>query len=114
MYIAAFGKKLYSRKRKSETIVCHNRNGDILWTDETVLKEPKGIAVDEHENAIVAGVGSNNVIAISSDGTKHKILLSKNDLIKSPWSICYSSKLKILLVANDKDGHAYLYIVNHE
>ncbi|XP_071123539.1 uncharacterized protein [Mytilus edulis] len=115
-YIAALGNKLYSRKRESETIVCHNRNGDILWTftDKTILKEPRGIAVDEHGNAIVAGVGSNNVIAISSDGTKHKMLLSENDLIKSPWPICYSSKLKILLVANEKDGHAYLYIVNHE
>ncbi|XP_071121938.1 E3 ubiquitin-protein ligase TRIM71-like [Mytilus edulis] len=115
LYIAAFGNTLYSRKRDVETIICHNRNGDILWTftNKTALKGPRGIAVDEYGNIFVAGTKSKTITAIASDGSKHKILLSEKDLVGSPWSICYNNKLKVLLVANQKDSQAYLYIVNH-
>ncbi|XP_063398526.1 uncharacterized protein LOC134683267 [Mytilus trossulus] len=115
LYIAAFGNTLYSRKRYTDTIFCHNRNGDILWTfsNSAVLKGPRGIAVDEYGNVFVAGVDSKTITAIASDGSKHKTLLSQKDLVGSPWSICYNSKFKLLLVVNEKDGQAYLYIVNH-
>ncbi|VDI52093.1 Hypothetical predicted protein [Mytilus galloprovincialis] len=116
IYVAALGNKLYSRKRDKKTIVCHNKKGDILWTftDNTVLNETRGMAVDECGNVFVTDIKSENITVIAYDGTKHQVLLSENDLINSPWPICYSSKLKMLLVANEKDGHAYLYIVNHE
>ncbi|CAC5388346.1 unnamed protein product [Mytilus coruscus] len=106
---------LYSVKKDANTIVCHKRNEDVLWTftDEEVLKRPRGISVDEHGNVIVAGVESNNVIMISSDGTKHKILLSQTDLCGSPWAVSFNNKFKYLLVSNDKDGRAFLYSVNY-
>lgn len=115
LYIAAFGDTLYSRKRDTDIIVCHNRNGDILWTftNKVVLKGPRGIAVDEYGNVFVAGVDSKTITAIASDGSKHKTLLTQKDLVGSPWSICHNSKFKLLLVVNEKDGQAYLYIVNH-
>lgn len=79
-----------------------------------VVKGPISIAVDEHRNIYVAGHESKNIIAISSDGTKHKILLSEADLCGFPRAICYSSELKSLLVANDQNGRAFLYTVNYE
>ncbi|XP_071123522.1 uncharacterized protein [Mytilus edulis] len=113
--ITELNNTLYSVKKDKNTSVCHKRNGDILWTftDEEILQKPRGITVDEHGNAIDAGVESNNVIAISSDGTKHKILLSKTDLCGSPWAVSFNNKFEYLLVSNDKDSHAFLYSVNY-
>ncbi|XP_071123533.1 uncharacterized protein [Mytilus edulis] len=113
--LAALGNTLYSRKRDTNTIVCHNKNGDVLWTytDTSVLNVPRGITVDEYGNAFVAGNKSKNVVAISSHGRGHKILLSEKDLCGSPWALCYSEKFKSVLVANETDGQAFLYSVNY-
>lgn len=114
-YITSLGDTLYSVQRDSNAVVCHKRNGDILWTftDKEVLERPRGITVDEHGNAFIAGVKSKTVIAISSDGTKHKILLSNKDLSGSPWAVDFNRELKRLLVINDKDSQAFLYSVNY-
>ncbi|XP_071123538.1 uncharacterized protein [Mytilus edulis] len=93
LHLAALGNKLYSRKRDTNTIVCHNKNGDVLWTytDTSVLNVPRGITVDEYGNIFVVGNKSKNVVAISSHGRGHKILLSEKDLCGSPWALCYSN-----------------------
>ncbi|XP_071123535.1 uncharacterized protein [Mytilus edulis] len=113
--ITELNNTLYSVKKDTNTVVCHKRNGEVLWTftDEEILQKPRGITVDDLGNVIVAGVESNNVIAISSDGIMHKILLSKTDLCGSPWAVSFNNKLKYLLVSNDKDGRAFLYSVNY-
>ncbi|XP_071121929.1 uncharacterized protein [Mytilus edulis] len=115
LYVDSFGNNLYSEEKDKDTVVCQNRNGDLLWTftDETVIKEIRCITVDEHGNLFVVGKESKNVIIISSDGTKHKILLTETDLCGSPWAIDYNSELKSLLVANEKDGQAFLYSVHY-
>lgn len=114
-YVASFENNIYSKKKDKNTVVCHNRNGDLLWTftNETVIKGNRCITVDEHGNLFVAGSKSQNVIIIASDGTNHKILLSETDLGGSPWAIDYNSELKSLLVANETDGQAFLYSVNY-
>ncbi|XP_052067496.1 uncharacterized protein LOC127706831 [Mytilus californianus] len=114
-FFASLGNTLYSVNGYTNTIVCHNRNGDILWTftDEMVLTGPRGITVDEHGNSFVAGLDSKNVIAIDSGGKQYKTLLSETDLIGSPWALCYNSKFKSLFVVNEKDGQAFLYTVNY-
>ncbi|XP_052067490.1 uncharacterized protein LOC127706827 [Mytilus californianus] len=114
-YIAALGNTLYSKNKETGAIVIHHKDGDLLWTfsDDKALLEPRCITVDDHGNVFVVGKESNNIIAIASDGEKHKILLSETDLCGVPWAIDYNNELKYLLVANETDGHAYLYIVNH-
>ncbi|XP_071123530.1 uncharacterized protein [Mytilus edulis] len=114
-YVASFENNLYSEQQDTNTVVCQNRNGDLLWTftDETVIKGNRCITVDEHGNLFVVGGESQNVIIISSDGTKHKILLTETDLCGSPWAIDYNSELKFLLVANESDGQAFLYSVHY-
>lgn len=115
VYLATFGNVIYYKKKNTNTIVCQNRQGEILWTfeDETVLIGPRGITVDEYGNVFVAGGKSKNVIAIDSSGRKYKILLSEAELRGSPWAVCYNDKLKSLLVANDCDGQALLYSVKY-
>ncbi|VDI51951.1 Hypothetical predicted protein [Mytilus galloprovincialis] len=114
-YVASFENNFYSIGQDKDTVVCQNRNGDLLWTftNKTVIKGKRCITVDEHGNLFVVGKESKNVIIISSDGTKHKILLSETDLCGSPWAIDYNSELKSLLVANEKDGQAFLYSVHY-
>ncbi|XP_071123520.1 uncharacterized protein [Mytilus edulis] len=105
-FFAAFGNSLYCTESYTNAIVCQKRNGDKLWTftDNAALKGPKCITIDEHGNIFVIGGESRNVIAIASDGIKHKILLSESELCGSPWAIDYISEFKTLLVANEKDG----------
>ncbi|XP_071121940.1 uncharacterized protein [Mytilus edulis] len=114
-YVASFENNLYFEEQDTNIVVCQNRNGDLLWTftDETVIKGIRCITVDEHGNLFVVGKESKNVIIISSDGTKHKILLSETNLCGSPWAIDYNSELNVLLVANKKDGQVFLYSVNY-
>ncbi|XP_071123537.1 uncharacterized protein [Mytilus edulis] len=114
-YVASLDNTIYHRKKSTDEIVWDNRNGDILWTfsNDTVLKGPRCITVDENGSIFVAGGKSNNIVVIDSEGRDHKILLSEKDLCGSPWAIDYNSKLNCLLVANEKDGQAFLYSVNY-
>lgn len=108
--VAALGNTLYSRKRNTHNIVCHYKDGDVLWTyaDISVLNVHRGIAGDEYGNVFVAGNKNKKALLLYHlmvEGTKHSCL---RDLCGSPWALCYSSKLESLLVANETDGQAAL------
>ncbi|VDI53260.1 Hypothetical predicted protein [Mytilus galloprovincialis] len=82
-YVASLGNALFFVKKDTHSVVCINKNGDILWTftNDTDLSGPRCITVDEHGNTFVVGYNSNNVIAIDTSGKQHKILFIRNRLM---------------------------------
>ncbi|XP_071121527.1 uncharacterized protein MAL8P1.12-like [Mytilus edulis] len=71
-YTATFRDNIYHTNNQKDTVTCYNLHGKLLWTfnNESVLKSPHGIDVDNDGNVFVAGYNSNNVVVISSDGKK--------------------------------------------
>ncbi|CAG2231471.1 unnamed protein product [Mytilus edulis] len=74
----------------------------LQWTfhNESVLKTPYGIDVDNDGNVFVVGHRSNNVVVISSDGKRHREILTVSDGLDNPMSLHYSGTTNQLLVAN--------------
>ncbi|XP_052065979.1 uncharacterized protein LOC127705675 isoform X2 [Mytilus californianus] len=111
-YVSTFANKLYHTNPDKNTVTCYDLQGKIHWIfqNESVLQTPQGIAVDNDGNLYVVGRKSNNVIIISTDGQRHRQLLSRNDGLSNPRSIHISRERNVLLVVNNKDK-AFLYSV---
>ncbi|XP_076115853.1 uncharacterized protein LOC143083476 [Mytilus galloprovincialis] len=101
-YIASFRDNIFHTNYKSYTVTCYNLQGEMQWTFqyENVLKCPQGIDVDNDGNVYVVGRSSDNVVAISPDGQRHREVLTASDGLKSPTSINFSGLKNQLLVAN--------------
>ncbi|CAG2254219.1 unnamed protein product [Mytilus edulis] len=95
------------------SLSCCDLQGGVKWKLElkAFLKEPRGITVDNYGRVYVSGYGSNNVVVISPDGNKHRLLLSEKDGLKKPQSLCFDRKNNKLLVANQQND-AFLYDVS--
>jgi sugar lactone lactonase YvrE len=53
-------------------------NGKVQWEfhDKNVLVKPTGITTDNNNNIYVLGGDSDNVVVLSPDEQKHKVVLS--------------------------------------
>ncbi|CAC5386084.1 unnamed protein product [Mytilus coruscus] len=113
-YVTTFGDKLYHTNPKKNNVTCFNLQGKLQWTfqNERVLQKPGGVSVDNSGNVYVVGRKSNNVIMISTDGQRHRELLSGKEGLSEPWSIHFSKERNMLIVANKRTGSAFLYSVN--
>ncbi|XP_071148327.1 E3 ubiquitin-protein ligase TRIM71-like [Mytilus edulis] len=111
-YISVFNKKIYFTNGDSNSVACCDHNGARVWTfkDYSVLKEPRGIAVDNDGNVLIVGESSSNVVIISKDGTHHKEILTKGDGLLKPTAIFFDKQNKKLLVTN-LEHSAFLYNV---
>ncbi|XP_052060333.1 uncharacterized protein LOC127700733 isoform X2 [Mytilus californianus] len=84
-YTATFKDKIYHTNIKTNTVTCYNLQGDLQWTfRKGILKNPKGIDVDNDGNVYVVGSDSNNIVVISPDGKSHREVLSKGDGLRDP------------------------------
>jgi len=94
----------------ANTISCYTLTGQPIWTfnDESVLRAPRGIALDKNRNVYVAGKGTNNVVVISPDGKNCRQILNKSDGLNEPCSLRINIDRNKLLVCNDK-GPAFLF-----
>lgn len=87
------------------SVTCSDLQGGIKWQVElpALLTNPRRIASDNYGCVYVSGRDSNNVVVISPDGNKHRLLLSETDGLKNPQSLFFDRKRNKLLVANQRD-----------
>lgn len=109
-YVSVSTEKIYYTDYKDASVICCDHNGSRIWVfkDDSVLKIPRGIAVDNDGSVFVIGHGSSNVVIISNDGKSHKEILNKEDGLREPSAIFFDKQKRELLVANDKQT-AFLY-----
>lgn len=101
-YVATFDNNIYHTNNSKNTVICYDQKGNKQWVfmNKSVLKFPTGISVDNKGNVFVAGRYSNNVVVISADGKRHRVLLTSQDGLVNPWSLHYDRSTNQLLVAN--------------
>ncbi|XP_060573361.1 uncharacterized protein LOC132731237 [Ruditapes philippinarum] len=90
---------IYVSDRKEHTVTCLNYDGKVkaVYKDDQ-LKRPHQLAVDEYGSVYVCGFHSGNIHQLSSDLTKVKILVDKNDGLDQPRSVAYCPNTKRLFV----------------
>lgn len=112
--LTSFEAKLYFCDPNKNLISCSDMEGTTIWTfkDDTLIKNPSGIAVDGMGNVYITNQGLNNVIVVSPDGNQSKLLLSQLDGLENPLAIQYDRKRNRLLVAN-KTKKAFLFDISH-
>ncbi|VDI50144.1 Hypothetical predicted protein [Mytilus galloprovincialis] len=89
-------------------------DGTTIWSfkDDTVIANPRGIAVEDMENVYITNGDQNNVTVISPDRTQSKQLLSQADGLKIPTATQYDRKQNRLLVANYVEK-AFLFDISY-
>lgn len=112
-YVSCKDDKIYYTKWDTNTIICCDRKGKVLWDfhDGKILKSPIGIAVDENGNVFATGLYSNNVVAISPCGKYCVEILSHSSNVNLPHVIDYCRNRQQLLVCSSS-GDAVLYSVD--
>ncbi len=111
-YVATSGDKLYYTNWNTHTVTCCDLHGTAQWefNDESVLRCPLGISVDNDGNVYVVGFHFNNVVVISPDGQRHRQLLSDKDGLVNPRLLDFDQSTNRLLVVNVSES-AFLFDV---
>ncbi|XP_063397744.1 uncharacterized protein LOC134682071 [Mytilus trossulus] len=97
-----------------DSVTCCDLQGKLKWKSEIAafLRGARGITVDNNGRVYVSGYLSYNVVVISPDGNKHRILLSEKDGLKQPQALFFDRKNNKLLIAN-QTNKAFLYDVSN-
>ncbi|XP_071148771.1 uncharacterized protein [Mytilus edulis] len=111
-YVSVLDNKIYYTDNKNNSVVCCDNKGSRHWTfkNDSVLRLPRGLTVDNDNNVFVAGERSSNVVIISNDGKQHKEILTEEDGLREPSAIFFDKQKRELLVANSTQI-AFLYRV---
>ena len=105
-YVATSGDKLYYTNTNTNTVTCCDLHGTTQWQfkDIRVLQGPLGISVDNDGNVYVVGCYTNNLVAISPDGQRHRQLLASKDGMSHPCVLDYDKSTNRLLVVNQSES----------
>ncbi|CAC5399495.1 unnamed protein product [Mytilus coruscus] len=98
-YVVGSENKIFYSNWQEHTVICYDINGSALWKfkDETVLRNPSGISIDNNCNVYVAGLNSNNVVVISPNGKQFKQIPLDGDGISNPRAISLEKENKLLV-----------------
>jgi DNA-binding beta-propeller fold protein YncE len=81
-----------------------------LWEfkDESLLKDPHGVTVDNYDNVYVTSFRSKGVVVLEPDGSQGRQILNSDDGLKDPKGI-YFDKSKNSLMVVSSSGQCFLY-----
>lgn len=102
----------FSNPDNTGTVTCCDFHGNVKWVfRDNILQNPSGTGVDSHGNVYVAGIQTDNIVAISADGKRCRELLTKENGIDKPRALCFDKKRNKLLVANTFNKKVFLFSV---
>jgi DNA-binding beta-propeller fold protein YncE len=109
-YITTCGEKIYQTNCYTSTVTCYTIKGEKLWEfkDESVLKDHRGVTVDNNSNVYVTSCSSNKVVVLEPDGRQGRQLISSEDGLNGPTGLYFDKSKNCLLVTNYR-GPAFLY-----
>jgi hypothetical protein len=73
-------------------------------------KDHRKLAIDRNGNVYVAGKSTNTIQRLHSDGTVDCVVLSVEDGVKQPLSICFNKSCDKLYVANMSSWVVHVYV----
>ena len=83
-------------------VICMTVSGKHVYTsDDSDMREVRGIVADAENNILVCCETSNNVLLMRSDGTKQKALLTSEDGINRPNTIGFRFSDGMLVVGDN-------------
>jgi hypothetical protein len=109
-YLTTCGEKIYQTNCNTSTVTCYTIKGEKLWEyrDALVLKDPRGVSVDNNYNVYVTSCRSHNVVELTSDGRQGRQLIRSDDRLDCPTAIYFNRANNKLLLTNE-NGTAFLY-----
>ncbi|VDH91462.1 Hypothetical predicted protein [Mytilus galloprovincialis] len=112
-YIAKYGDNIVFSAPEANKVFCLN-NGKLVWEfkNESVLKNPTGISVDDNGNVFVVGMGSQTIVVISPNGKEYKQILTKECGLAVPSKIFVDKIRKQMLVTNNSN-FAHIYDISY-
>jgi DNA-binding beta-propeller fold protein YncE len=109
-YITTCREKIYQTNPNTNTVTCYTIKGDKLWEfkDASLLKDPRGVTVDNYDNVYVTSFRSKGVVVLEPDGSQGRQILNSDDGLKDPKGI-YFDKSKNSLMVVSSSGQCFLY-----
>ena len=66
--------------------------------NDSQISNSFGLLFHSYDNFIVGGLGSHNIHAVNSDGTRQKVILTSTDGINQPNCLAYRPSDKTLII----------------
>ena len=102
--------KMYVSDTDTATVTYLMSDGSTVYQyEDTVLKLPHGVCVDDEENIIVCGSGSNNIYIATASGKKHGCLLTSTDGIRFQASVAYRHTDDTLIIGCYDLSNLFVY-----
>jgi sugar lactone lactonase YvrE len=86
----------------NNNVYCIRKDGSNVFTfSSPYLKDPHSIDFDRQGNVYVVGWISHNILRLSPDGQNSDIIITNEDGIFNPITLCFSRDFKKLFVSNE-------------